>query len=59
MTTKKNAINMNDVNNITLGVLGSAASWSLGEFHLITATSAAILTSIYMCIVIYRSLTKK
>lgn len=40
----------------TVGVFGWFASWGLAEYHLVAATAAAILTTVYMCIAIYQKL---
>jgi|TARA_R110000824_G_scaffold117171_6_gene269018 hypothetical protein len=36
------------------GLLGAVASWGLVDVHLAAATTAAILTCVYMGVAIYR-----
>ena len=35
-----------------IGVLGVATGWGLAEYHLIAATTAAVLTSAYMAYIL-------
>lgn len=37
-----------------LGLLGVVTGWGLAEYHLVAATVAASLTSLYMAYVFYR-----
>jgi hypothetical protein len=39
-----------------IGVLGVATGWGLADIHLISATAAALLTTVYMGYVLYRKI---